>query len=177
MVIGTIARLVPQKALHVLLASFARYRAIGRRRARLVVVGHGPLLKELKETALRLDLSDAVVWAGFREDIPSLMNAFDVFSLSSTYEGFGLVLLEAMAAKRAIVATAVSAIPEIVQDGQTGLLCPPGDTEAMMQAFLRLEDSDLCIRLAQNGLIRVREYFTLDRMIDATLAAYREWVA
>jgi glycosyltransferase involved in cell wall biosynthesis len=174
MIIGTVARLVPQKALHVLLEAFARYRAIGQRRARLVIVGRGPLLEELKETARRLDLSDAVIWAGFREDIPALMRAFDVFALTSAYEGFGLVLLEAMAAGRPIVATAVSAIPEIVQDAQTGMLCRPGDSEAVARAFLRLEDADFRARLGQNGRLRARDYFSLDRMADATLAVYRE---
>ncbi len=81
LVIGTIARLVPQKAVHVLLAAFARYRAIGRCNARLVVVGQGPLMAELKDTARRLELTD-VVWAGFRDDIPEVMGAFDGFALS-----------------------------------------------------------------------------------------------
>jgi len=174
MIVGTIARLVPQKALHVLLEAFARYRAIGRRQARLVIVGRGPLLAELKEAARRIDLADAVVWAGFREDIPALLRAFDVFALTSAYEGFGLVLLEAMAAGRPIVATAVSAIPEIVQDGQTGMLCRPGDGEAVARALLRLEDAEFRARLGENGMARAREHFTLDRMADATLAAYRE---
>ena len=174
MIVGTIARLVPQKALHVLLEAFARYRAIGRRQARLVIVGRGPLLAELKEAARRIDLADAVVWAGFREDIPALLRAFDVFALTSAYEGFGLVLLEAMAAGRPIVATAVSAIPEIVQDGQTGMLCRPGDGEAVARALLRLEDAEFRVRLGENGRLRARAHFTLDRMADATLAAYRE---
>ena len=102
------------------------------------------------------------------------MHAFDVFSLTSAYEGFGLVLLEAMAASRPVVATAVSAIPEIVQDGDTGVLCPPNDTQAIAAAFLRLEDANLCAVLGGNGRRRVREHFTLDRVTDATMAVYRE---
>ncbi|MPZ57892.1 MAG: glycosyltransferase [Rhizobiales bacterium] len=177
MVIGTLARLVPQKALHVMLAAFAQYRSMSKQRAQLVIVGRGPLLAELQEAACRLDVSEAVVWAGYREDVPALMHAFDVFALTSSHEGFGLVLLEAMAAGRPVVATAVSAIPEVVQDGETGLLCAPGDSEAVARAFLRLEDADLRARLGRNGRVRGREHFTLDRMIDATIAVYRECLA
>jgi glycosyltransferase involved in cell wall biosynthesis len=176
-VIGTVARLVPQKALHVLLAAFARYRSISQRQPRLVIVGRGPLMAELKDMAERLALSDSIVWAGFREDIPAIMHAFDVFSLTSAYEGFGLVLLEAMAARRPVVATAVSAIPEIVQDGHTGVLCPPNDAEAIATAFLRLEDANLRAVLGANGWRRVQEHFALDRVTDATMAIYKECLA
>jgi xanthine dehydrogenase FAD-binding subunit len=90
--------------------------------SRLALVGTGPLEIELKRLAKQLGLDDAVIWAGFREDISIVMQAFDVFALTSDYEGFGLVLLEAMAARKPVVATGVSAIPEIVIEGETGLL-------------------------------------------------------
>jgi glycosyltransferase involved in cell wall biosynthesis len=72
------------------------------------------------------------------------MKFFDCFALTADYAGFGLILLEAMAAGRPVVATAVSAIPEVVIDGETGLLCTAGDAEAVAVAFARLED-DLCM--------------------------------
>jgi glycosyltransferase involved in cell wall biosynthesis len=177
MVVGTVARLVPQKSLHVLLTAFARYRFVSQRPARLVIVGRGPLLGELQALAHRLGISDAVVWAGFREDIPAVMRAFDVFSLTSAYEGFGLVLLEAMAASRPVVATAISAIPEIVENGQTGLLCGANDADALAEAFCRMEDGSFRATLGHNGLQRVRTCFALDRVTEATLAIYRECLA
>ena len=82
-----------------------------------------------------------------------------------------------MAAGRPVVATAVSAIPEIVQDGHTGFLCPPNGTEAIAASFLRLEDAKLRAVLGDNGRRRVREHFTLDRVTDATMAVYRECLA
>ena len=173
LVIGTVGRLVPQKALHVLLEGFARYRALSSRPSRLVVVGSGPLESELKARALELGLADAMVWAGFREDIPAVMSSFDVFALSSRYEGFGIVLLEAMAAGKPIVATKVSAIPEVVQDGVTGLLVPAGDAYAFSAAIMQLEDAALREKLGTAGRKRAGK-FTLDGMIDATLAAYAE---
>jgi glycosyltransferase involved in cell wall biosynthesis len=175
--IGTVARLVPQKALHVLLKAYARYRALARQDSRLVLVGRGPLEGELKALSRQLGLEGKIVWAGFREDIPTVMNAFDVFVLTSFYEGFGLVLLEAMAASRPVVASRVSAIPEIVQDGMTGLLCEAGDHEGFANALLRLEDAGVRSRLGAAGHNRVAVYFTLERMATATLSIYKECLA
>jgi glycosyltransferase involved in cell wall biosynthesis len=101
------------------------------------------------------------------------MSSFDVFALSSQYEGFGLVLLEAMAAGKPVVATKVSAIPEVVEDGATGLLVPANDPEALSAAFIRLENVALRNKLGAGGRKRASQ-FTLDGMIDATLAAYSE---
>jgi glycosyltransferase involved in cell wall biosynthesis len=170
-VFGIVGRLVPQKALHVLLEGYARYRALTSRPSRLVVVGYGPLETELKARSLELGLADAVLWAGFRDDIPAVMSSFDVFALSSQCEGFGLVLLEAMAAGKPVVATQVSAIPEVVEDGVTGLLGPAADPDAFSAAMMQLEDTALREKLGTAGRKRAGE-FTLDRMIDATLAAY-----
>ena len=172
-VIGTVGRLVPQKALHILLEAFAHYRVVAKRPSRLIVVGCGPLEAELKARSLELGIADAVVWPGFREDIPAIISSFDVFALSSHYEGFGIVLLEAMAAGKPVAVTNVSAIPEIVQDGVTGLLSRGGDSCAFSAALLQLEDKALRERLGMAGRKRVHE-FTLGRMIDATLAAYAE---
>lgn len=176
-VIGTVARLVPQKALHVLLKAYARYRALALQDSRLVLVGRGPLEDELKVLSHQLGLEDKIIWAGFREDIPVVMNAFDAFVLTSSYEGFGLVLLEAMAAARPVVASRVSAIPEVVQDGVTGLLCESGDHEDFAQALLRLEEAETRICLGKAGHERALTHFTIARMAEATLSIYKECLA
>jgi glycosyltransferase involved in cell wall biosynthesis len=172
-VIGTVGRLVPQKALHVLLEGFARYRALASEPSRLVVVGCGPLETELKARSHELGIADTVVWAGFREDIPAVMSSFDIFALSSNYEGFGIVLLEAMAAGKPVVATGVSAIPEVIEDGVNGLLFPSGDADAFAAALLRFEDMALRGAFGRAGRNRAGA-FTLDRMVDLTLATYSE---
>lgn len=173
-VIGTVARLVPQKALHVLLKAYAQYLVKARQESRLVLVGCGPLEGELKASSHQLGLNDNIVWAGFRADIPGVMNAFDAFVLTSSYEGFGLVLLEAMAASRPIVASSVSAIPEIVLDGRTGLLCKSGDPAAFAQALLRLEDPRVRARLGSAGHNRVLSHFTPEQMTERTLSVYQK---
>ena len=176
-VLGTVARLVPQKALHVLLRAYAKYCAQARQESRLVMVGRGPLEDELRALSRQLGLTDKIVWAGFREDIPAVMVAFDAFALTSSYEGFGLVLLEAMAAARPVIASNVSAIPEIVQDGKTGMLCAPGDHEGFAQGFLCLEDADLRASLGAAGHERALIHFTIQRMADATRTIYEECLA
>jgi glycosyltransferase involved in cell wall biosynthesis len=172
-VVGAVGRLVPQKALHVLLEGFARYLVLANQPSRLVVVGCGPLETELKARSHELGLADTVVWAGFRENIPAVMSSFDIFALSSNYEGFGIVLLEAMAAGKPVVATGVSAIPEVVEDGVNGLLVPPGDVDAFGSALLRFEDTALRGAFGMAGRRRA-DAFTLDRMVDLTLATYSE---
>jgi glycosyltransferase involved in cell wall biosynthesis len=171
--IGTVARLVPQKAVHVLLEGYARYRRTARHPSYLVVVGRGALEAELKTLSVNLGLEGAVIWAGFREDIPVVMNALDLFALSSQFEGFALVLLEAMSAGKAIIATRVSAVPEVVEDGVTGLLCPPGDPAAFGECLRKMEDAALRAGLGAAGSARANA-FTLERMVEETLVAYRE---
>jgi len=173
-VIGTVARFVPQKALHVLLKAYANYRTNAVCDSRLVLVGCGPLEGDLKQLAVALGLENSVVWAGFREDIQAVMRAFDCFALTSKYEGFGLVLLEAMAAGRPVVATAVSAIPEVVVDGVTGILCPAGDDESIAAAFSRLAEPVLRSALGEAGMLRVEESFSIDSMVRKTMSIYRE---
>jgi len=170
--IGTVARLVPQKALHILLQGFALYQAQARRSTRLVLVGAGPLEAELKQLAERLGIQNSLIWAGFREDIPVVMNALDVFALTSLYEGFGLVLLEAMAAGRAVVASRISAIPEIVLNGETGLLVRAADPGSLPVAFTALEDDTFRLKLGRAGRERARSRFTIARMASETARLY-----
>jgi glycosyltransferase involved in cell wall biosynthesis len=172
-VVGTVGRFVAQKSLHILLEGFALYRAASSRSARLVMVGYGGLESVLKARAIEIGLADEVVWTGFRDDIPTVMTSFDIVALSSKCEGFGLVLLEAMAAGKPIVATNASAIPEIVEDGVNGLLIPVDDPVAFSASFKRLEDASLRARLGAAGRSRAGG-FTMNRMVDATLAAYAE---
>jgi glycosyltransferase involved in cell wall biosynthesis len=170
--IGTVARLVPQKALHVMLEAYAAYRKRASLPSRLVIVGQGPLEQELKAFAARLGLGGKVVWAGFREDIPTVMTALDLFALSSIYEGFGLVLIEAMSARKPVVASAVSAIPEVVADGRTGVLVPPRDAGRIAEAFLRFETESLREDYGRAGHERALEHFTLDKMVGRTSEIY-----
>ena len=141
-------------------------------KARLVIVGVGPLMEELRQLADELGIASHVEWAGFREDIAAVMAGFDIFALTSLYEGLGLVLLEAMAAGVAVAATRVGAIPEVVVDGETGLLVEAGKPAELAAAFQKLSDGTVRARMGEAGRRRVIEHFTLERMWKETDELY-----
>jgi glycosyltransferase involved in cell wall biosynthesis len=105
---------------------------------RFVLVGQGPLEAETRRLAGQLGLDETVVFAGFRTDAARLMDAFDAFALSSTYEGLPIALIEAMAAGCPAVATRVGGVPEVVADGVHGVLVPPRDPAALAAGLVRL---------------------------------------
>ena len=92
----------------------------------MLIAGDGDLMAELRQQAAALGIADRVVFAGHRTDVPDLLGALDVFCISSLYEGTPLALFEAMAAGKAIVSTSVDGCREVLEDGVTGVLVPPG---------------------------------------------------
>ncbi|MCA9905670.1 MAG: glycosyltransferase, partial [Anaerolineae bacterium] len=118
-----------------------------------------------------------VHFLGWRSNALRVMAALDIFLMPSLWEGFGLTLLEAMSVSVPVVATTVSAIPEIVVHQETGLLVPPRDVVALAEAtLLLLEDSALRHHMGMLGEDRLETYFSADRMIDQTLAVYQRVV-
>ncbi|MFB6344559.1 MAG: glycosyltransferase, partial [bacterium] len=141
----------------------------------LVVVGDGPLEDELKTLAEDYSIDDSVTFTGFRSDVASIMQSFDAFVHPSLWEGFGLVFLEAMAVKLPVVATNVSAIPEIVVDGETGLLVPPESPDELRNALEKIVTSkDRREELGNNGYNRLTEEFSEQAMVDKHLKFYRK---
>ena len=173
--IGFVGRLVGQKDIDTLLRAFALF-AARCAPARLVIVGTGVLEARLRQRAEELGVSSRVVWAGFRDDIAAVMSAFDIFALTSVYEGLGVVLLEAMASSVAVAATRVGAIPEVVADGETGFLVGPREPAALAAAFDRLSDGALRAQFGEAGRRRVLREFTLCRMRQATDELYAQCV-
>jgi glycosyltransferase involved in cell wall biosynthesis len=173
-----VARFAPQKAHDVLLRGFAAARSRTSTRLRLLLVGDDPFgdgRVRAEALARELDLGSSALFAGIRRDVPQLLAASDVFAMTSLWEGLGLVFLEAMATGIPVLATRVSAVPEVVIDGVTGVLVPPRDAEAVAEAMLALAADPARRRaLGAAGRARVREHFGLERMIDATLAVYAE---
>ena len=180
-----VARFAAQKAHDVLIRAFhsARHALEGRRELRLLLVGDDPFgdgRQRAEALARELGLTDTsgrgpVLFAGIRRDVPRLLAASDVFVMSSLWEGLGLVFLEAMATGLPVLSSRVSAIPEVVVEGETGLLVPPGDSAELGQAMERLAgDEELRGELGRSGHQRVVEHFNLDRMVDETLEVYRE---
>lgn len=175
-----VARFAPQKAHDVLLRAFAAARAQDPQ-LRLLLVGDDPFgdgRVRAEALAKELQLGPDCVFAGIRRDVPQLMAASDWFVMSSLWEGLGLVFLEAMATRMPVLSTRVSAIPEVVEEGVTGLLVPPSDSASLAEGLLHLSrDPALCARLGAAGAARVERMFGLDRMVEETLAVYAEVAA
>ncbi|MFQ5795733.1 MAG: glycosyltransferase [Candidatus Bipolaricaulia bacterium] len=171
--VGTIARLTEQKGLLHLIRAFAN--VLKQAPASwLLIVGRGELETEMKRLTRELEIEEHVIFAGFRTDIPAILAEFDLFVLPSLWEGFGLVLLEAMAANLPIVATAVTAIPEVVTDGETGILVPPGDVPALSDAMLKLiQDRDLARAMGRAGRRRLEDRFSVTTMVDRIERIYQ----
>jgi glycosyltransferase involved in cell wall biosynthesis len=172
LVFGTAARLDPVKGLGTLIDAFAKVRSEVSG-ARLLIVGDGPERDELVGRAAAHDLGDAVLFAGYRVNARGLLPACDVYVNSSVSEGLSLTILEAMAAELPVVATAVGGTPEVVSDGENGLLVLARDPDSLSRAMLTLaRDERQRLRLAANGRAIVEARFTLDRMIDDYARAY-----
>lgn len=139
----------------------------------LVFLGRGGLEADLRRRADKLDGRGRVVFLGWREDLPRILPLLDLFVLPSRNEGMGRVLVEAMACGVPIVAAAACGIPDLVEDGQTGLLVPPGDVAALAGGIRRLlGDRALAERLSAAGLRRCRD-FELSRMVAKLRRIYR----
>jgi len=135
----------------------------------LALAGDGPCRAWLLEqVAARPTLGGRIHWLGPRDDIPGLLKAADVLVLASLWEGMPNVVLEAMAASRPVVATAVEGTEELVIPGQTGWLVPPRDPEILSNALLAAARApDLCQTFGQAGRARVEKEFSLDRTVTA----------
>jgi len=144
--------------------------------ARFVVLGDGELRPTLERQIRDLHLEKHFFLPGFRADVLGFLRAFDVFVMPSLAEGLGTSLLDAMAASKATVASRTGGIPEVVAEGETGLLVEPRDHEALARAIVQLlKDPDRRERMGAAGLARVRRFFSADRMVERTLEIYRQY--
>lgn len=157
-VIGTVGNFTAKKDHAVLLAAAARL--VGEHPdLRLVLVGSGPLEADLRARAQALGLGHVALFAGSRGDVYSVLPAFDLFTLSSRFEGLPIALLEAMASGICPVATRVGGIPEVIGDGTCGLLVPPGDAAALAQALGKLlADPERRQAFARQATIRAADF-------------------
>jgi glycosyltransferase involved in cell wall biosynthesis len=148
---------------------------IGRPDAWLMLVGEGPEEEKIRQQVRDRRLGHRVRFLGLRSDIPRLLAASDVFLLTSVSEGIPVTLIEAMAAGLPVVSTRVGGVAEVVQDGETGLLAPAGDEEALAQKVLHLADRpDLCRQLGQRGRDRANRLFSERQMHAGYLRLYAE---
>jgi glycosyltransferase involved in cell wall biosynthesis len=171
-VILVIGRLEPQKGHRVLLDAMQLVHGEFEC-ARLICVGEGRLRSQLEDYASRLGLHTHVRFVGQQSNVPDWLALADLTVLPSFYEGLPLVSIESLAAERAVVATSVDGVPEVVVDGQTGLTVPPGDATRLAEAICRLlRDPQLRHAFAHSGRTWVLERFTEERLVQETQDFY-----
>ena len=177
LVLGHVGRLAPVKGQRQLLEAVARLPA-ATAAVHVVVIGadteaDGAYAAELGRLAARLRLGETVHFTGFRDDAAAAIQELDALVLPSSIEGLPLVVLEAMAHAKPVVATAVGGTPEAVLDGETGLLVPPDDVAALAAALERIvSDAHLRRNLGRAARLRVAEHFDAGRMAQRVLEVY-----
>ena len=174
--IGTLARLSSEKGLDVFVDA-AKLVLSAEPTARFVIGGTGPVEGELRSRIRNLRMEPYVRMPGFVENAPDFLSKLDVFVLPSDSEGIGLAVMEAMAAGLPVAATEVGGVPEVVADGQTGILVPPRQPTLLAQAIVRLLiDPDLAKTMGTAGKARVEALFDAKVMAEKTVAVYRDLV-
>jgi len=174
-VIGTIANIFPRKgyeylidALEVLRAPFPNICCF------IVGKGDSIYLEKLQQLVRQKGLDSNVVFAGFQSNVHDYLTMFDVFVLPSVLEGFGIVLIEAMAMEKPVVATSVGGIPEVVEDGVTGILVAPRDSRQLADAVDRLlQDPQLSGQMGHAGRERAQKYFSREQAITRIQTLYQ----
>jgi glycosyltransferase involved in cell wall biosynthesis len=163
--IGFVGRLDEQKGLMTLLEAMALL-VERHRNAKLVLAGDGNLRASVQEFLKRRNLDRHAYLAGFREDIPEFLRGIDFLVMPSNWEGFGYAAVEAMAAGKAVVASHVSSLPEIIDDRRTGLLVPPRSPEMLADAMVTLVDNPhLRNSMGKAGARKVENVFALSTMV------------
>jgi glycosyltransferase involved in cell wall biosynthesis len=173
-IIGTVTRFEPQKAIHDFLVAVS-YVKKTYPDIKVVIAGDGPLRREIEKLINDLKLNDNITLLGWRNDVPEILAVLDIFCQSSLWEGCPMVLLEAMAVGKPIIATNVGGVKEIVEDDNTGILVPPADPKAMGDAIVKLmNNKEKTMKMGMNGRRRAESFFNVDLMLIKYERLYQE---
>jgi glycosyltransferase involved in cell wall biosynthesis len=143
--------------------------------ARFFIVGGGELMDSLKTLAESLGLKKKLIFTGFRRDVGAFYQIADLFVMSSVQEGLGTAVLDALALGKPVVAAKSGGIPEIIKNGESGLLVSPADPKALSEGIIRmLTDDELAKRVARTGKSVVKQKFTIDTMVERNIDVYRQ---
>lgn len=176
-VVGTTSRATQLKGIPIALEALAKKRET-MPHLRYLFVGGGGELDALQSLAREFKIEDRVTFTDYLEDVRPALQAMDLFAFPSLKEAMGISLVEAMATGLPVVSTTVGGIPEVVQNGATGLLVAPGDADALANAIeVFARDRDLCSKMGAKGRERVQEHFTAEAMGATMEKVYRETIA
>jgi len=172
-IIGYVGRLHEEKGLNILIDAFYQ---LSRRfdHLYLLLAGDGPERKKLERQVTHLDLEKKVLFLGYKEDIPLFLNLIDVFVLPSiTRESFGIVLIEAMACSKVVIASNLGGIPEIINNGVDGFLFNPGNEKELADLLSKaLSDEKMVKEVEEKAFKKVKKYFSVDVMINKMEEAF-----
>jgi glycosyltransferase involved in cell wall biosynthesis len=173
-VIGTIAVFRSQKRLDIWMeiASAIRKRV---QNAHFIVVGDGPLREMLMDKRAELGMNDCIHMPGLEVDVKPYLAAFDIFMMTSIFEGMPLALLEAMSMECAVISTAAGGVAELVTDKSDGMLCPVNEPERLVDfATMLANDRGLCAEFGRRARSTVVTSFSLQKMVDDLERAYKD---
>lgn len=172
-VVGTVGNMTAKKDQATLIHALDLVRQPGTD-VQLVLVGSGPLEGHLRRLVSDAGMGEWVLFTGTRDDVQSLLPAFDVFALSSRHEGLSIALVEAMAAGLPCVATRVGGVPEVLNDGRDGFMVNPGDAAALANAIHKLVvDPDLRARMGEQAKDNAKR-FSIRNAVSETMALYEQ---
>jgi len=173
-----VGRLIQQKGINFLLEAVIILQKKYKKIIRGAIVGDGPLKKELIKMCEELKIKDSVEFLGLQRDVDQIMRSSRVLVLPSRQEGFGLVLLEAMKNKLPIIATNVEGIPEIITDGDEGILVPKENPKILANSINRiLEDSELRDQFIQNAYKKVQDHYSIEKYAHNMFNLYSKMVS
>ena len=172
-----VGRLVGQKGINFLLEAVNILQKKYKKIIRVAIVGDGPLKKELIKMCEELKIKNSVEFLGFQRDVDQIMRSSRVLVLPSRYEGFGLVLLDAMKNKLPIIATNVGGIPEIINNGHEGILVQKENPKILANSINRvLKDSELRNQFIQNAYKKVQEHYSIEKYAHNMFSLYSKMI-
>lgn len=176
-VVGTIGRLGDEKG-QIYLLRAAQGVVQREKSVRFLVVGDGHLREYLKEEATKLGIADSVTFTGYRQDIPELLSVMDLFVLPSIKEALPMALLEALAARKAVIATRVGGVPKVIGNNENGVLIEAKDIRRLEKAIIDLLNNEKKrTRLGNEGRMKVEREFSSSSMCRKYFAVYQELVS
>lgn len=172
-ILGNVAALEPHKDHYTFLHAFAAVRE-SHPDVHAVIIGHGSLRAELVRVASRLGVADQVRFLGFREDVLRFLAGFQFFCLSSSEEGLGTTILDAMALQIPVIATAAGGIPEMVKDGETGFLAPPRQPAILAERIKFALDNPKKLPKIIEAARKTAWEFRIENTVDKTIRVYED---
>ena len=171
-IFGAVGRLVRQKNFELIIESYKRFTQKTKKTSCLVIAGKGPEEAKLKKFAKKINIDDKIVWMGHVNNIGNIFQKIHVFCMNSRFEGLGLVMLEAMSFFKPIIATIISAIPEVVINMQNGILVNQYDVENYSNAMFKLSYKKFRNKLSRKSKTILHKKFNFDIMINKTHELY-----